>query len=116
MLLDYLRKGGFPEIVKEEDDEIIKNYIKNTVLERIIYQDLPLEFGLKDIELLKIIVQMAASEPGMIVNYDRLARDLGRSKVTIANYFDYLKYALILQEVKNLRPGFLVSSRKAKKV
>jgi len=114
--LDYLRKGGFPEIVSETDDEIIRNYIKNTVLERIIYKDLPLEFGLKDAELLKILLEMIVTEPGMIVNFDKLARDLGRSKVTIINYFEYLKYALIIQEVKNLRPGFLVSSRKGKKI
>ena len=116
LFLDYLRKGGFPEIVDEEDDEIIRNYIKNTVLERIIYRDLPLEFGLKDVDLLRTLMEMIIQEPGMIVNFDRLSRDLGRSKVTIINYFDYLKYALIVRELKNLRPGFLVASRKARKV
>jgi len=115
LFFDYLRKGGFPEITTEEDDEIIRNYIKNTVLERIIYRDLPLEFGLKDVELLRTLVEMVAREPGMIINFDRLSRDLGRSKVTIINYFEYLKYGLIIREVKNLRPGFLVASRKAKK-
>jgi predicted AAA+ superfamily ATPase len=114
--LDYLRKGGFPEIVLETDDEIIRNYIKNTVLERIIYKDLPLEFGLKDTELLKTLLEMIIIEPGMIVNFDKLARDLHRSKLTIINYFEYLKYALIVKEVKNLRPGFLVSSRKGRKI
>lgn len=113
--LDYLRKGGFPEIVEEEDEQIIKNYVKNTVLERIIYRDLPLEFGLKDVELLRILVEMIIIEPGMIINFDRLARDLGRNKMTIINYFDYLKYSLLIREIKNLRPGFLVSSRKRKK-
>lgn len=114
--LDYLRKGGFPEIVGQENDEIIKNYLKNTVLERIIYKDLPEEFGLKDIELLRTLIEMVCRQPGMIINFDSLSQDLGRSKVTLMNYFAYLKYALIVRELKNLRPGFLVSSRKRKKI
>ncbi len=116
LFLDFLRKGGFPEITKETDDKIIKHYLKNTVLDRIIYKDLPLEFGLKDIELLNILIEMIVTEPGMIINFDKLSRDLGRTKVTIINYFEYLKYALVICEIKNLRGGLLVSSRKAKKV
>ncbi|MGB9681218.1 MAG: ATP-binding protein, partial [Minisyncoccia bacterium] len=115
MLSDYLRKGGFPEIVNEEEDEVIRNYLKNTVLERIIYKDLPQEFGLKDTELLRILLEMVVREPGMIINFDRLSRDLGRSKITIINYFEYLKYSLLIKEIKNFKPGFLVSSRKGKK-
>lgn len=115
MLSDYLRKGGFPEIVYEEEDEVIRNYLKNTVLERIIYKDLPTEFGLKDAELLRILLEMIVREPGMIINFDRLSRDLGRSKITIINYFEYLKYSLLVKEIKNFKPGFLVSSRKGKK-
>ena len=114
--MDFLRKGGFPAIIDEQDDEFIRQYLKDTVLERIIFRDLVSEFRIKDIELLRLLVEMVAREPGMIVNFDRLARDLGRTKITISNYFNYLAYALITREVRNLRAGFLVSSRKAKKV
>jgi len=116
LLMDYLRKGGFPEIVEEESDELIRSYLKNTILERILYRDLPEAFGLKDIELLKILVEMIASDPGMILNIDRIARDFGRTKVTVSNYLDYLSYALLVREVRNIRSRFLVSSRKAKKI
>lgn len=116
LFLDHLRKGGFPEIVKEDNDEDIRKYIKNAVLERIIYRDLPLELGLKDVDLLRTLVEMVARDPGMIINFDRLSRDLGRSRTTVTNYLNYLKYALITQELKNLRPGFLIASRKARKV
>lgn len=116
LLMDYLRKGGFPEITFEQDDELIKTYLKNAILERILYRDLPQEFGLKDIELLKILIELFAKHPGMIVNIDGLSHDLKRSKITIANYLEYLKYAMLIREVKNLRPGFLTTSRKGKKI
>lgn len=113
---DYLRKGGFPEITHEEDDEKIRSYIKNSVIERIIYRDLPVEFGLKDIELLNILIRMIAENPGMILNYDNLSRDLKRSKTTIINYISYLEYAMILKLVYNYRKGFVTSSRKMRKI
>ncbi|MBI2507423.1 ATP-binding protein [Candidatus Woesearchaeota archaeon] len=113
---DYLRKGGFPEIVDEDEDEKIKSYIKNTVIERIIYRDLPEEFGARDYELLKTLVEMIAVEPGMIVNYDSLSRKLHRDKRTIMNYFFYLEYSMLIKLIANYRKGFLVSSRKLRKV
>ncbi len=116
LFFDYLRKGGFPEIIEETDDGKIKSYIKNSVIERIIYRDLPIEFGLKDIELLKILIEMVAKNPGMILNYDRLSQDLKRNKRTIINYISYLEYAMILRLVYNYRKGFIISSRKLKKV
>jgi len=116
LLFDYLRKGGFPEIVEETDDEKIKSYIKNSVIERIIYKDLPIEFGLKDIELLKILIELFAKNPGMILNYDTLSKDLKKNKITLTNYISYLEYAMVLRIVYNYRKGFLVSSRKLKKI
>jgi len=112
---DYLRKGGFPEIVNEEDDEKIKNYIKNNIIERIIYKDLPEEFGIKDYELLKTLIELIANQPGMIVNYDALSRNLKKNKKTIIDYFFYLQYALLIKIVANYRENFLVSSRKMRK-
>jgi len=112
---DYLRKGGFPEIVGEEDDEKIRNYVKNNVIERIIYRDLPEEFGIKDYELLRTLIEMIAREPGMTVNFDALSRDLHRNKKTIMDYFFYLEYAMLVRFLANYREGFLVSSRKLKK-
>ena len=115
LFYDYLRTGGFIEIIDEEDDDKIKNYIKNDVIERIIYKDLPEEFGIKDYELLKTLIEMIAREPGFIINYDALSRDLHKNKRTIIEYFFYLEYAMLIKIVANYRGGFLVSSRKLKK-
>lgn len=116
LFYDYLRKGGFPEIIFEEDDEKIKNYIKSNIIENIIYKDIPEEFGVKDYELLKTLLEMVATAPGMIINYDKLSKDLKRNKRTIINYFFYLEYSMLFRVVANYREGFLISSRKMKKV
>ena len=85
------------------------------MIERIIYRDLPLEFGIKDHELLKTLIEMIATQPGMIINYDALSRNLKRHKKTIMDYFFYLEYAMLVRIVANYRKGFLVSSRKMRK-
>jgi len=115
LLHDYILKGGFPEILQEDNEEKVMNYLRNNVLERIILIDLPSEFGIKDMELLKTLTELVAGNPGMVINYDALAKDLRRSKPTIINYINYLEYALILKLISNLRPGFLATSRKMRK-
>lgn len=116
LLADYLRKGGFPELINEISDTKIKAYVRNSVIEKIIYKDLPTEFGLKDIELLYILIRMVAENPGMILNYDNLSKDLHKNKRTISKYIQYLEYAMILRIIYKYREGFLVSSRKLRKV
>lgn len=112
---DYLRKGGFPEIIDEKSDEKIKNYIKNNIIERIVYKDLPQEFGIKDHELLKTLLEIIATQPGVLINYDALSRALKKNKRTIIDYLFYLEYALLINVLANYREGFVVSSRKLKK-
>lgn len=116
LFYDYLSKGGFPEIIEETDENKIHQYIRNTVVDRILMIDLPQEFGLKDIELLRTLVEMIGTNPGFTLNYDSLSKDLKRSKPTVINYFNYLEYALVIKLVKNLRKSVMSSSRKMKKV
>ncbi len=115
LFYDYLKKGGFPEIVNEDDSEKIKKYVKTSVIDKIIYQDLPSEFKIRDLELLKVLLEMIAFNPGMSVNFEKLSIDLKKNKNTILDYFYYLKYSLLVRLVANYREGFLVSSRKMKK-
>jgi len=112
---DYLRKAGFPEITEEENDEKIKLYLKSSIIDRIIYKDIPLEFGIKDLELLETLVKIIFTQPGLIVNFDAFARNLKRDKKTIINYIFYLKYSLLVKIVSNFRKEALIASRKLKK-
>ena len=102
LFMDYVMKGGFPELVNEENREKILSYVKDIVLDRIILIDIPLEFGVRDAALLKTLVEMVASDPGLTLNYDSLSKKLGRSKQTIMNYISYLEYSLIIKTVKNM--------------
>ncbi len=112
---DYLLKGGFPEIVNEDDEIKIKRYI-NSIIERVALIDIPEEFHIKNIELLKNILNITGYQPGFILNYDSLSKDFNVSKETLINYFYYLEYSLIIKLVLNFRGSFASASRKMKKV
>ncbi|MBE0524720.1 MAG: ATP-binding protein [Methanosarcinales archaeon] len=84
----YIKFGMFPELYDERDEDFARQYILNNVIERVIYKDLPDEFEIKDVELLKTLVYIISKKPGMIVNYKEIAKDLGKDQRTIANYLN----------------------------
>ncbi len=112
----YIKYGMFPELVNEDDEDFARKYILNNVIERVVYKDLPEEFGLKDVELLKKLIYIAGKNPGMIVNYKEISKDLGKDQRTIANYFEYLEFGLLVKFVFNYRGSPIASLRKLKKV
>lgn len=111
----YLKYGMFPELYNENDEDFAKKYILNNVIERVIYKDLPDEFEIKDVELLKTLVYIICKKPGMIVNYKEIGKDLGKDQRTIANYFEYLEFGLLIKYVYNYRGSPIASRRKMKK-
>lgn len=116
LFYQYLKFGTFPELVDEENEEMARKYIINNVIERVIYKDLPEEFGLKDLELLKNIILIIGKKPGMLVSYREIAKNLGRDQRTVSDYFEYLEFSLLTRFVFNYRGSPLASARKLKKV
>lgn len=112
----YIKYGSFPELVHEENEEIAKKYIRETVVDRIVYKDLPEEFSIKDPSLLRALLTLATQRPGMLLNFQQLAKDLKKDPRTIAVYFDYLQFSLLVRFVFNYRGSPLASMRKSKKI
>ena len=112
---DYLRKAGLPEIVNWENEIKIAEYIKNTVIDRVILRDLPIIFKTRDIFLLEKIMKFILSNPGAIININSLSRDWGENKITISNYLKFLEISLLIKSLNNFRPAFLSISRKLRK-
>lgn len=113
---DFLTKGGFPEITEELDDEKIRSYVKLSVIDRVIYQDVPSQFGKTDIGLLETLTDIFLKTPGFVLNFDNLAKSLRRNKRTLTNYVHYLKFSLLINLVSNFRTSVLAASRKNRKV
>jgi len=113
--MEYLRKAGFPEIVDWSSEVKISEYIRNAVVDRVVIRDVPRIFKTRDMILMEEIVKIILSNPGGILNVNSIARDLGRSKITISNYLKFLETSLIVKSLSNYRPSKMASSRKLKK-
>jgi hypothetical protein len=116
LFTEYIEMGGFPELVDETDSWKIRTYIRSIVIDRIITGDIPQEFGIRDMDLLKRLMEILLQSPGMIVNVDKLASSLGRNRITISNFISYMEYAFLIKLVSNYRPVTSSASRKLKKV
>lgn len=111
----FMETGGFIEALDLSDIQRRK-YFKDGLLERVIYRDLPESFRIRSIDLLYRCVRICAERPGMLLDYKSLAGDLGFDQRTIAQYFSYLEYALLVSKLFNYSPNLLTSEKKMKKV
>jgi len=112
---EYLFKGGFPEIVDERDDKKIRRYIKNSVIDKIVYSDIPKIFKIEEPEVLIILLRLIANTPGLLVDYKGLGENLGKNRKTMARYFYYLQKSFLVILLSNFSGSFLTSARKLKK-
>ena len=115
-LLDrYMKYGTFPELSRNEDDDYARLYIRETVIDRIIYKDIEREFRVNDVDLLKALIKMISNRPGMTLNFKAISENIGRDQRTISNYFEYLEFGLLVKIIYNYRENEFISLRKLKK-
>ncbi len=112
----YIRSGGFPELLFVEDQVKIATYIKETIINRVIFIDIPATFNIEEPELLSRLLSIISQSPGQIIDYESLASDLQRNRKTISNYIFYLEKAFLIKKVYNFSSNLLTSEKKAKKI
>jgi len=112
-LQEFLLRG-FPEIIRAGDQEA-RRYVRELVLERVLYRDIPQSFPAREPELLRLLAEVICSSPGVILNLDSLSRELGRAKKTVGDYLSYLELSFVIRRLSNLRGSMLAASRKNRK-
>ncbi len=111
---EYLLKP-YPELVKYKEVSLIKSYIKENVVDKILRDDLSL---FKDIneELATTLINIFYDAPGMYVNYDKLSADLKISKKTLLRHVYYLEFSYLIRKIKKYRPATRSTSRKMQRI
>ena len=107
------QKRQFIEIVNENEDNVAQ-YVK-TMIEKIVYQDIPKIFSIEHEELLIRILKIVASNPGLLSDYERLSKELGINRVTLSNYFFYLEESFLIRRMYNFSKNMLTSEKKMKR-
>jgi len=107
-------KRQFPELITA-DEPFISMYV-GSILNKVIYEDLPKIFPIEYEDVLKQILKIVASNPGIMTDYSALATDLGINRKTLTRYIFYLERGFLIQKCYNFSRNRLTSEKKMKKL
>ncbi len=101
---DYFVSGGFPEYLKELNEDYLK-----TLYENIIYRDVLVRYKIPNEKSLKELVYHAINNISKQISFNSIKNTLGLgSSTTVKDYFDYLENSFLIFLV----PKFDYSLRK----
>ena len=106
--------NGFPEIIGKDAD-IAEKYLKENVIDRIIYRDIPQILPIKEPAILDQLFKIILSGPGEIININSIANDLGISRQTASLYIDYLERSFLIRKLYNFSKNARKTQRRSKK-
>ena len=92
---EYLKTGGFPEVVLENDSEIL-----NTYYQTILQKDILSEISPKNSVPLKELAYWLITNQTSFFSYNKLGKLLKIDETTVAKYIELLKNAFLIFELK----------------
>lgn len=112
---EFILTSGFPELVGIKEKEIIKKYIMEGIIEKVIYRDLTRLFRIKDLSVIESLINIFMEEPGQIIELSDLAKELKISRQTLSNYLCYLEESFLIRKLYNFSKSRRKVERKLKK-
>ncbi len=111
----FVNFHGLPETINM-DEEVTKKYIRSSLIDQVIYKDIPANYDIEDPSVIEELLRIIAERPGMLLRFESLASDLSRTRQTISKYIFYLENSFLLKLIYNYSGSFITSAKKLKKV
>ncbi len=113
---EYMTTQGFPELVGVHDKDIIRKYIKESIVEKVLYRDIPQLYRVKQIAILEGLLGILMDEPGQIIDLTSLGKDLSITRQTLSLYLRYLEESYLIRKLYNYSKNRRKAERKLKKL
>jgi uncharacterized protein len=97
-VVDYLRWGGFPEVVLAGDEER-KQGLLQQYFDDILFKDVALRHRIRDLPLLRNLATHLLAQTASLVSFQRLAQVFEISKAAARAYCGYLEQAFLVSFV-----------------
>lgn len=95
-LTGFLKYGGFPLVVEEENLELVKSYYQD-----ILYRDIISRYNLSQLEEIKLLGSFLSTNIGKIFSYSKLKELVGiKSLSTLKNYLGYFEHSYLFYYLK----------------
>lgn len=111
----FLKTNGFPELVHINDDMMIYKYLKETVVDKILFRDIPQLFGVKNPDIVGEVLDLIVFYPGQIIDVTKLSKELKLSRQAVSAYLDYLEKSFLIRKVYNFSTNLRKQKRALKK-
>lgn len=112
----FLSSGHFPEIVSEQNEEVARKYIKESVYKKTVEFDIPKIFGIEKVDELKFLFEIFIHETGNALELQNIASEAEIDKKTLNKYLEYFQSSLLLNVAYNYTKSFRKSHRQLKKI
>lgn len=99
---EFLKKGGFPEVVLEKKDEI-KNELLASYYKSILYQDIIPRFEVKKTKEIESLLLYLFSNIGQSYSYNSLGKYLKIHDKTAKEYVGFFEKSFLLFELSNFQ-------------
>ena len=116
MFLQYIYKGSFPEMARVEDDDIVRNYVKSSVIDKIVLEDIPSVFAVRKKDILFSVLEYCSRETSNLLDISNLASILKTNYQTARSYIFYLQNSFVIDIVYNHSKSIAKQLRKNKKI
>jgi predicted AAA+ superfamily ATPase len=99
----YLNFGGYPEAVfSREVRSQARRFIKSDIIDKVLLRDLPILYGITDIQELNSLFNTLAYNTGLEVSLEGLAQTSNVHKATLTRYVEYLEAAFLIKRIRRI--------------
>ncbi len=100
-LLDYLVRGGFPEVATAADPNEARRRLRQDILDRALGRDVTDVAGVDARTLEKIFLRIC-QDPGGLWNESKVSSELGVARSTVNRYLEILEASFLVFRVPNM--------------
>lgn len=93
---NYLKYGGFPEVVTTENKQTKKEILKN-IITSFFEKDLKILSDYKDVRELRDLILLLVPRVGSMLDISKIASELGVRRVKIYQYLEFLQGAFMIK-------------------
>ena len=94
-LIDHIVRGGFPEVLDEDDWREAQRHLRQDILDRALGRDIA-DVERVDSRSLERLFLRVCKDPGGLWNATEVGLDLGLSRPTVSRYLQLLERAFLL--------------------
>ncbi|MFY9345291.1 MAG: ATP-binding protein [Planctomycetota bacterium] len=114
-LAEFVRHGGFPEVVLAREDRI-KEMLLKQYFDDVLYRDVAMRHEVRDLPSLRALAVHLLGQTAALVSHQRLATQLGVSQEQVRNYCGYLQEAMLVDFLSVYSSKLAVRARNPQKV